>query len=388
MKFLLLLPLAVLLISGCGTSEPVDSDETGEITTDNTGDTTNEEAYALPVADSYLTVTDSIGVELGDSNFVFGAIHAAGFAPNGDVAIMDVQKASVSLFSADGEFIRSIGREGSGPGEFRMPVTFAFRPEGGLIVADGMGSKLTYFDENYEYLSETTGFIPSPPAQIVAIEGMEIIGMKPDFEQSEDGMFMGFTVGRWTMESSIPEQVYYSQLSPFNPADLSSMTDDIVLFTATTDGRVFTAPMSSEEYSFTAWTADGEELYTYVDEDFQRAEKTQSEIDLEAEIVNARMIAQGMPPSMANWEPDPYRTSIAGLYIDGLNRLWVSKGTSSTNTFDVFDLEGNLLFTAAIDAGEAAETWGTIIGKESFICFDVNPEDYPRVFYGDLPGFE
>lgn len=388
MKLLLLLPLAVLLISGCGTSEPVDSEETSEITADNTGDTTNEEAYTLPVADSYLTVIDSIGVELGDSNFVFGAIHAAGFAPNGDVAIMDVQKASVSLFSADGEFIRSIGREGSGPGEFRMPITFAFRPEGGLIVADGMGSKLVFFDENYELLSETSPFIPAPPGQIVPIDGMEIIGMKPDFEQNEDGMSMGFTVARWGMESAEPLQVYYSQMSPFNPSDLSAMTDDIALFTATRDGRVFTAPMSSEDYVFTAWSAEGEELYTFEKDDFEKVEKTQTEMDLETELVNARMIAQGMPPSMANWEPDTYRTAIMGLFIDGLDRLWVARGTDVVNTFDVFDLDGNLLFTASLDAGEAATRWDTFIGKENFICFDMQPEDYPRVFYGALPGFE
>ena len=101
-----------------------------------------------------------------------------------DVAILDMQKISLSLFTHGGEFIRSIGREGSGPGEFRMPVAFAFRPEGGLIVSDGMGSKLVFFDENYDLLTETAPFIPSPPAQIVPIDGMEIIGMKPDFEQN------------------------------------------------------------------------------------------------------------------------------------------------------------------------------------------------------------
>ncbi|MCK5133550.1 MAG: 6-bladed beta-propeller [Candidatus Sabulitectum sp.] len=384
MKFLLILPLILLLIAGCGASEPTDD----VVTEDTTDSSAEEEEYTLPVADSYLHVTDSIGVEIGDSNYVFGAIVGTGFAKNGDIAILDAQKSSVSLFSADGEFIRTVGRDGSGPGEFLLPVTMAFRPEGGLIVADAMGSKLVYFDENYEYLSETTGFIPSPPGQIVAIDGMEFIGMKPDWEQNEDGMFMGFTVAKWTMDSSIPVTVYHSEMSPFNPTDLSAMSDDLALFTATADGTVFTAPMSTEEYSFTAWTSEGEEIYTYVNEDFERVEKTQSEMDLETELVNAQMIAQGMPPSMANWEPVPYRNSISLLFIDGIDRLWVSKGTSDTDTFDVFDLDGNFLFTAALDAGEASKTWGTMIGREKFICFDANPEDYPRVFYGDLPGFE
>ncbi len=388
MKFLLLLPLAVLLISGCGTSEPVDSGETTEVTTDNTGDTTNDEPYTLPVADSYLTVTDSIGVELGDSNYVFGVIIEACFTPAGDIAILDGQKANVAMFTPAGEFIRTIGRDGSGPGEFLLPAGMAFRPEGGLVVADGMGLKLVYFDENYELVSEALGFVPSPPAQLIAIEGMEIIGMKPDFEQSEDGMFMGFTVAKWEIDNSIPTVVYYSQMSPFNPADLSSIASDVALFAASADGRVFTSQMSTEEYSYTAWTPEGEEIFTFVNEDYEKVEKTQSEMDLEAEVVNARMIAQGMPPSMANWEPDQYRSAINRMAIDGLDRLWVTTGEAGTATFDVFDLDGNLLFTAAIDAGEAAEKWNVIICEENFICYDINPEDYPRVFYGALPGFE
>ncbi len=385
MKYLLLLPMAILFVSGCGTAEP--AEEAG--VADNTDSTApGEDVYTLPEADNYLVVADSIGIEIGDSNYVFGALVDAEFANDGSIAVLDAQKASVSLFSPDGEFIRTIGRSGSGPGEFLLPTTLAFRPEGGLVVSDGMGAKLVYFDENYDFLSETPGFVPSPPAAITAINGMEIIGMKPDFEQNEDGMFMGFTVGKWNMESSEPTVVFFNQLSPFDPSDLSSMTDDMVLFTATSDGTVFTAPMSTESYSFTSWTSDGEEIFTYTDDDFESVEKTQFEIDLETELVNSRMIAQGMPPSMAHWEPDPFRTSISALFIDGMDRLWISKGTSATSAFDVYDLDGNMLFTAALDAGARAKTWTTLIGKEGFICFDANPEDYPRVYYGILPGFE
>ena len=385
MKYLLLLPLAILLVAGCGASDPAADADTSDI---SNAVAPGDEAYSLPAADEYLYVVDSLGVEMGDSNFVFGAIVAAGFAANGDIAILDAQKSSVSLFSPDGDFLRTIGREGSGPGEFLMPSGMAFRNEGGLIVADGMGSKLVYFDENYDFISETPGFVPTPPGLIVAVDSMEIVGMKPDFEQNEDGMFMGFTVARWTMDSTVPTVTYYTKMSLFNPADLSSMAGDIAVFTATADGRVFTAQMSTEEYSFTAWSPEGEELFIYVNEDFEKVEKTQSEIDLETELVNSRMIAQGMPPSMANWEPVPYRPAIGGLFIDGLDRLWVTKGTAATSAFDVFDLEGNLLFTAALDYGENAKTWGTMIGRESFISFDADPADYPRVFYGALPGFE
>ncbi len=92
MKYLLFLTMFIVLVSGCGSSEPADGVETA----DSAEGSVAEGEYTLPVADSYLIVTDSIGVEMGDSNYVFGAITAAGFADNGDVAILDLQKLSLS----------------------------------------------------------------------------------------------------------------------------------------------------------------------------------------------------------------------------------------------------------------------------------------------------
>jgi len=125
-----------------------------------------------------------------------------------------------------------------------------------------------------------------------------------------------------------------------------------------------------------------------VDEDFQRIRKTQEEIDLETEMVNNRMVQQGMPEGMANWEPDPYRTAVAGLWFDARDRIWVTRGTTVTPSFDVFDMEGSLLFTAALDAGEKASTWQAMIQEDRLIAFDVDPELYPQVFIADLPGFD
>jgi hypothetical protein len=166
------------------------------------------------------------------------------------------------------------------------------------------------------------------------------------------------------------------------------MQDDIVSFGANPDGLVLTAPLATDTYTFTLWDPQGEELFCFVDEDFERVPKTRSEIELERDMVNARMIQQGMPESMANWEPDPYRTAVGGLWFDGMDRIWVTRGTTRTPSFDVYDLEGSLLFTAALDAGERASTWQVIIKSDKFIAFDADPEYYPQVFFGSLPGFE
>jgi hypothetical protein len=382
MKSIILISLLVLL-GACGSQEPEAAGTVPDSTAVSEAPVTEE--YSLPEADVYLTVTDSIGVEIGDSNFVFGAIAGGLFTPGGNIAVLDMQKMRVSIFSPEGEFLTSVGRQGSGPGEFLMPAGFTFLPQGDLIVSDAMGGKLVRFDSLYAYVGDVAGFFPSPPSTLAGVGPDAIVGMKPDFLQDETGMYMGFTVARWEWGQVEPAIVYYSDMKPFDPNDLSSIGESIVFFGAAPGTPIFTAPMTSEEFTFTAWSAEGEELYTVTNDHFQRVQKTQEEIDLETELVNARMVQQGMPPEMANWEPEPYRLAIAGLSPDGMGRLWVTRGTTLTPTFDVYDMEGNLLFTAALDAGESASTWAVIIGADRFLAFDANPEDYPRLYIGDLP---
>jgi len=380
MNKLLILVFLILMIA-CGAQEsPSEEVVDKPITT--------IEEFVLPDADVYLIITDPIGIELGDSNYVFGQIAGINITPAGQIAVLDMQKNSISLFTPEGEFIERIGQQGSGPGEFLLPRGMDFFPDGGLVVSDAMAGKLIYFNSDLEYESDLAGFFPSPPFSIWGLEGGAIVGMKPDYLQNEEGMFMGFTVARWEKGQTEPTVVYHSSMSPFDPSNLSSIQDDFIIFGVAPEGIVFTTSLSTEVYEFIAWSPEGEELFTVTDEDFVRARKTQEEIDLEAEIVNKAMVQQGMPESMANWEPDPYREAIkeeSGFGIDQLGRLWVGNGTTTTPSFNVYDMEGNLLFTAALDAGERACTWSVVIEEDKFIAFDADPELYPQVFIGNLP---
>jgi hypothetical protein len=400
-KILFVIFSALIFALSCG-EQPATDESTGG---DNEGNAVAEAAeYVLPEADVYITLSDSIGVEMGDSNYVFGQILGADVTPEGKIAVLDMQKSCISIFSPAGEFIQRIGRQGSGPGEFQLASGMSFFPgsegivvseitvadslEPGVVVSDAMGGKLIYFDTDMEYMMDAQGFFPSPPTPLTAVNNGAIVGMKPEFLQNEEGMFMGFTVARWEMGEAEPSVIYFESMSPFDPSDLSSLQNDIAVFGATPEGIVLISPMSTDMFEFTVWSPEGEELFTVTDEDFERVLKTQEEIDIETEAVNNRMVQGGMPESMANWEPDPYRTSIAGLWVDELDRMWVTKGTTLTPSYNVYDMEGNLLFTAALDAGSRAQTWAIVIKENRFLAFDADPEFFPQVFIGDLPGTE
>ena len=90
-------------------------------------------------------------------------------APNGDILISEGHGGQnptpppgtvgrISIFTKDGKFVRSFGRLGSGPGEFRTPHAMVFDQRGRLIVADRGNVRLQVFDAQYNYVTEWKQF--------------------------------------------------------------------------------------------------------------------------------------------------------------------------------------------------------------------------------------
>jgi DNA-binding beta-propeller fold protein YncE len=66
--------------------------------------------------------------------------------------------ARISKFTKDGKFIKSFGRLGSGPGEFRLPHDLVIDAQGRLIVADRGNMRLQFLDQDGNFLAEWKQF--------------------------------------------------------------------------------------------------------------------------------------------------------------------------------------------------------------------------------------
>ena len=90
-------------------------------------------------------------------------------APNGDIFVAEGHTgqaadappdtvARIVKFDSDGNFIKSWGRLGSGPGEFRTPHGLALDSQGRLFVADRGNNRIQIFDQDGNFLEEWTQF--------------------------------------------------------------------------------------------------------------------------------------------------------------------------------------------------------------------------------------
>ena len=84
---------------------------------------------------------------------------AAAEAPDGEIFVSDgYGNSNVHRFSADGGFVRSWGRPGSGPGDFTTPHAIAVDKRGRVLVADRENNRVQVFDREGTFLAEWGDF--------------------------------------------------------------------------------------------------------------------------------------------------------------------------------------------------------------------------------------
>jgi sugar lactone lactonase YvrE len=80
-------------------------------------------------------------------------------APSGDIFVTEGHSGGttgndrISKFSKNGKFIKSWGKQGSGPGELKSPHTIALDSRGRLIVGDRDNNRIQIFDQDGRYLA-------------------------------------------------------------------------------------------------------------------------------------------------------------------------------------------------------------------------------------------
>jgi hypothetical protein len=87
-----------------------------------------------------------IGVVEGDTNYQLHAVASTIRLSDGRIVAANAGTAELRMYGADGTFIRSIGRRGGGPGEFRFIARVYPHGTDSLLVFDIAGNRVSVFD--------------------------------------------------------------------------------------------------------------------------------------------------------------------------------------------------------------------------------------------------
>lgn len=115
-----------------------------------------QQRVALPDRDRPLTDRPapawSVGSAEGDSWELLSNVRAAVFDANDNLYALDSGNHRVLVFDRTGAYVRSIGKQGGGPGEFQFPMSLAITADGKLVVGEGRGFSIFRTDGTFERL--------------------------------------------------------------------------------------------------------------------------------------------------------------------------------------------------------------------------------------------
>lgn len=95
----------------------------------------------------------NIGIEEGDENYILNRPQDVKVSDNGTIYILDWGDVNIKVYDKNGKYLRTIGRQGQGPGEFDTPCDFDIGTDGNIYLLDSRNARVEIADTNGVYVA-------------------------------------------------------------------------------------------------------------------------------------------------------------------------------------------------------------------------------------------
>jgi hypothetical protein len=109
-----------------------------------------EPLYKTPVIE--LKEDLSLGGPEAQGDYAFGQVRTFVVDEAGSIYVLDSQASHVKVFDASGKYVRTIGRQGQGPGELELPMTLSFNRTSGELAVHQASRRMSYFKTDGTFL--------------------------------------------------------------------------------------------------------------------------------------------------------------------------------------------------------------------------------------------
>lgn len=337
------------------------------------------EQISLPI--DTLFITDSIGTAEGDSNYTFGSVYDIELGPAGNIFVLDVSKSHVSVFSPDGEFIQSVGRQGSGPGELNIPGFFTVTGDGSIYIIDS-----TYFvkySNDGNLLVQKELGMNERPLWVEPIGSCNILGILSEYDIRDEEHFIVNRLALWSDTTpETPSVYFFEQEHDLNHGDFATNITRIdyfpMLFTGNTE-KIYLAPNPVTDSFIYSFDLTGTACDT-INLDYEQVERTAQELLDEKVFIEQSVLINSFGQLSIEWEPCLHRPMIKAMGIDANGNLWIQRGNELTPVFDILDSSGNVIAVASLPDKEDAIYWKFEISPQGLIAVPQDPEEYQVIY--------
>jgi len=132
-------------------------------------------------------------------------------------------------YTTEGQFARSTGGHGDGPGELLMPMYVTLLSDGSILVADMSRAVLILYDSDLEFMEERRGWIGLVPIEPVGTDAGAFVAMSIGVDRNAESPKVMREIGRFGVDD-VPEQVYLSEEMPMGFSDPTDIYRYVLLW--------------------------------------------------------------------------------------------------------------------------------------------------------------
>jgi hypothetical protein len=308
-------------------------------------------------------------------DFLFGVLIQIASDDQGNIYVLDSQLHQVMVFTSKGEYIRSIGRQGEGPGEFNRPSDLFMTPDGHIAVMQGMPGKIVLLTPE----GEPAGNHPVPEAEDGGMQmfsagqlaGDQLVLSAERFSRRDDGMTISSAlIGIDKTGKQVA--TYFEQEDKRDFANLSfeekKMRNNAVTWSAGSDGRIY-ASDNFDAYYIKIYKPDGT-LERVIEREYESRARSAEEIEENTPRVMIRRGNQAQRPEVKASETD---RDIQRIYPREDGTVWVLSSHGAFDapegaiaTFDVYDPEGRFVRQVTLEGEGSFKRDGFHFVKDRF----------------------
>jgi hypothetical protein len=322
-----------------------------------------------------------------DDEIFFGSVAAIRTDAEGNILLLDGQISEVQVYSPDGEHLRTVFREGDGPGEVRQPNDLFVKEDGTICVLAGFPGKIIMVDAEGTPAGQAA-FSLGPDSQVP----MGILNR--GFDMPEGMLLCGI---RMVFSGAVTDQTYFLSLcsdegvqkvalvEKKNPIDYSNfiMTEAGLDFVWSrvavgSGGTVYVAP-ERNAYEIKIFDKTGTQTGT-ISRQYTPGKRDKDEKKASRQVLEA--IAAYYPRPPVSYEIEDTAPAIAGIWATNDGRLWVQTGNSGNNTpegtwvvLDLFGPDGEFEKQVALPGSYQARQDGLYVQPDGLIIVVVGALD-------------
>ena len=246
-----------------------------------------------------------------------------------NIYVLDGAAANIRVFDKEGEYTRTIGKRGQGPGEFEGPRCIQITPQNEIMVYDMRNRRISYFSLDGTFLRQNS-----------AATELAMLNLQQDSEGNYVGYVVkregGFELTKFDSELRPLNIIFSKQVARIKTFPLLSLQ---LLFSLTKEDRL--AWGYPEKYEFQVVGPEAETMVKIL-KDYKPIEIMN---DDKESMMSERFGSRGVPDGFAVHCPENY-PPFRGLFVDEEGRMFLEtyeKCEGGGRYSDVFNSEGKYI---------------------------------------------